>query len=111
MEFLTAFAVGLTFAIGLYQVLRRNVIRAAIGLMLTTNAVTLFLFSTGSYHCNQAAYLSEYTGIPCDALPQALILTAIVISLGLSAFVLSLIYVVAWRYKTSNSDTINSLKH
>ena len=45
MEILTAFAIGLTFAVGLFQILRRNVIRAAIGLMLLANAVNLFILS------------------------------------------------------------------
>ena len=48
MEILTAFAIGLTFAVGLFQILRRNVIRAAMGLMLLANAVNLFLLTTGA---------------------------------------------------------------
>jgi hypothetical protein len=49
MELLTAIAVGLLFAIGVFQMLRRNVIRSVIGLMILANAVNLFLLSTGAY--------------------------------------------------------------
>ena len=71
MEILTAFAIGLTFAVGLFQILRRNVIRAAIGLMLLTNAINLFLLSTGAYTGIKAPYVG-LTGVQSDALPQAL---------------------------------------
>ncbi len=110
MEIMTAFAIGLTFAVGLFQILRRNVIRAAIGLMLLTNAVNLFLLSTGAYTGAKAAYVGLTGGIQSDALPQALILTAIVISLGVTAFVLAMLFVVARRYDTCDSDEIRGLK-
>lgn len=110
MEILTAFAIGLTFALGLFQILRRNVIRAAIGLMLLTNAVNLFLLSSGAYMGEVAAYVGLSAGTASDALPQALILTAIVISLGGAAFVLSMLYIVATRYRTCDSDQITGLK-
>ena len=57
MEIITAFAIGLTFAVGLFQILRRNVIRAAIGLMLLAHAVNLFLLSTGAYDGLAAPYI------------------------------------------------------
>ena len=110
MEIMTAFAIGLTFAVGLFQILRRNVIRAAIGLMLLTNAVNLFLLSTGAYTGEKAAYIGLTAGIRSDALPQALILTAVVISLGVTAFVLAMLFVVARRYDTCDSDEIRGLK-
>ena len=110
MEILTAFAIGLTFAVGVFQILRRNVIRAAIGLMLLTNAVNLFLLSTGAYSGIEAPYVGVI-GTKSDALPQALILTAVVISLGVTAFVLAMLLVVARRYKSCDSDEIRGLKN
>lgn len=110
MEFLTALAIGITFGIGIFQILRRNVIRAAIGLMLLTNAVNLFLLSTGASIGETAAYIGAASGVYCDALPQALILTAIVISLGVTAVVLAMIYNVARRYDTCDTDKIEGLK-
>jgi len=110
MEILTAFAIGLTFAVGLFQILRRNVIRAAIGLMLLTNAVNLFLLTTGAYWGTQAPYVGMAVARQSDALPQALILTAIVISLGLTAFVLAMLFIIARRYETCDSDDVTGLK-
>ncbi len=111
MEILTAFAIGLTFAVGLFQILRRNVIRAAIGLMLLANAVNLFLLASASRTGEQAAYVGASLAQRCDALPQALILTAIVISLGTTAFVLSMLYILARRYKTCDADQVTGLKN
>ncbi len=110
MELLTAFAVGLTFAVGIFQILQRNMVRAAIGLMLLSNAVSLFLLSTGAYNCEAAPYIGTL-GIRCDALPQALILTAIVIGLGMSALVLAMLYMNAQRYGTCDSDELDGLKN
>ena len=110
MEVITAMVVGLTFAVGLFQILRRNVIRAAIGLMLLANAINLFLLSAGAYTGMEAPYLNSPPGPISDALPQALILTAIVISLGVTAFVLALLFIISRRYKTCDSDAIDGLK-
>ena len=111
MELLTAAAIGLLFAIGVFQLLRRNVIRSAIGLLILANAVNLFLLSTGAYTGIESAYVSDSLGPKSDALPQALILTAIVISMGGTAFVLSMLYIISARYKTSDSDEVDGLKH
>ncbi len=110
MNILTSLAVGILFAAGVYQILRRNVIRAAIGLVLISNAVNLFLFTTGAYSGTSAAYSTATTQIS-DPLPQALVLTAIVISMGGFAFVLSLLYAISTRYKTSDSDEVKGLKN
>lgn len=110
MDLLTSFAIGLLFAAGIFQILRRNVIRAAIGLVLISNAVNLFLFSVGAYNGTVAAYANA-AGQISDPLPQALVLTAIVISMGGFAFVLSLLYVISTRYKTSDSDRVTGLKN
>lgn len=110
MNLLTSLAIGILFAAGIYQILRRNVIRAAIGLVLLSNAVNLFLFSTGAYNGQAAAY-STAVGQISDPLPQALVLTAIVISMGGFSFVLSLLYVISTRYKTSDGDEVKGLKN
>ena len=111
MEIITAFAIGLTFGVGLFQILRRNVIRAAIGLMLLANAVNLFLLSTGAYNGLAAPYIGTDAGAYSDALPQALVLTAIVISFGVTAFVLAMLFVISRRYDTCDGDKIDGLKH
>jgi len=110
MELLTALAIGASFGIGIFQLLRRNVIRSAIGIIIISNAINLFLLSAGAYQGDVAAYTTAL-GQRSDALPQALVLTAIVISVGGFAFVLEMLYILSIRYHTSDSDEVNRLKH
>jgi multicomponent Na+:H+ antiporter subunit C len=110
MEWLTALAIGTLFGIGVFQLLRRNVIRSIIGVLILLNSVNLFLLSAGAYQGTQAAYTTA-VGQPSDALPQALVLTAIVIGLGGVAFVLALINVISARYQTSDQDQISGLRN
>lgn len=110
MEILTALTIGTLFGIGLFQILSRSIIRSLIGLIILANAVNLFLLSAGAYN----GLLPAYTTVPgarSDALPQALILTAIVISMGGTAFVLSMLYIISARYGTSDTEEINGLKN
>lgn len=110
MEFLTALSIGALFGIGIFQVLRRNLIRSAIGLILLTNAVNLFLLSAGAYDGFVPAYVNAPPGTVSDALPQALILTAIVISMGATAFMFAVMIVISGRYRTSDADQVNGLR-
>ena len=109
MELLTALAIGALFGIAIFQLLRRNMIRSVIGLTLLGSAINLFLLSTGAYEGVVAAY-AEATGQRSDALPQALILTAIVISMGGISLVLSMLYVLSARYRTSDVEDVNKLR-
>ena len=109
MELLSALAVGALFGIAVFQVLRRNMIRSVIGLTLLGSAINLFLLSTGAYDGIVAAY-AQATGQRSDALPQALILTAIVISMGGISLVLAMIYILSARYRTSDVDEVNELR-
>lgn len=111
MELLTALAVGLVFAIGIFQMMRRNVIRSVIGLMILSNAINLFLLSTGAYRGVVAPFIRNIEGQQSDALPQALILTAIVISMGGFSFILAMLYIISARYKTADIDEVDGLKY
>ncbi len=110
MDLLKALAIGAMFGVGIFQMLRRNVIRSTIGLIIISNAVNLFLLSTGAYQGLVAAYVNE-TGQRSDALPQALVLTAIVISMAGFSLVLALLYVLSTRYHTADSDEISELRN
>lgn len=111
MELITAITTGVLFAAAVFLILRRNLIRSAIGLIILANAINLFLLATGAYSGTIASYVNGAVGIRSDALPQALILTAIVISMGGFAFVLSMLYIISARYETSDSDEVNRLKY
>ena len=106
-----AVPIGILFAIGIFQMLRRNVIRSAIGLIILSNAINLFLLSAGDFQGILPAYVDTAQELRSDALPQALVLTAIVISMGGISFVLSILYVISSRYKTSDLDEIQGLKN
>lgn len=109
MELLTALAIGVLFAVAVFQILRRNVIRSVIGLMVLANAINLFLLSAGASSGLVPAYTTE-AGVPSDALPQALVLTAIVISMAGTSLVLALLFIISARYGTSDMDGISRLK-
>lgn len=84
---------GVLFAVGIYLLLERSLTRVLLGLMLLANATNLLLLTTGGYAglapiFDQSIPSGEYN----DPLPQAFILTSIVISFAVTAFMLSLIY-------------------
>lgn len=89
MEAIYAFCVGVLTTCGFFLVLRGRTFTVVIGLTLLSYAVNLFLFASGRLKINGAAVLgqsAEYS----DPLPQALVLTAIVIGFAMTAFVVIL---------------------
>ena len=89
MAALAAVTVAVLVACGVYLVLRGRTFPVAIGLSLLSYAVNLFLFATGRLVSGAPPIAG--TGLPtADPLPQALVLTAIVISFGMTAFVITL---------------------
>ena len=91
MEIMLAVVVGTLFATGTYMLLRRSVVKLIIGLGLLSHGANLLLFTMGALRRGAAPILDS--GHPVtDPVPQALILTAIVIGFGVSAFVLVLAY-------------------
>ncbi len=90
MEALVASAVGLMTAAGLYLLLRARLFPVVLGLTLLTYAINLFLVATGRLASNQPDILSETQKDYTDPLPQALVLTSIVISFGMTALILAI---------------------
>ncbi|MCF6386344.1 Na(+)/H(+) antiporter subunit C [Mycobacterium sp. MBM] len=84
---------GLTSA-GVYLLLERTLTRMLLGLLLIGNAVNLLLLNVGGPSGNPPVYGRSSHGAQTDADPlaQGMILTAIVISMGIAAFVLALAY-------------------
>jgi len=89
MESLYAITTGVLTACGLYLVLRSRTFPVVVGLTLLSYAVNLFLFSMGGLTTDGAAILDGPTDY-ADPLPQALVLTAIVIGFAMTAFVVIL---------------------
>ncbi len=90
MEALVASAVGLMTAAGLYLLLRARLFPVVLGITLLTYAINLFLVATGRLASNQPDLLSETQTDYTDPLPQALVLTSIVISFGMTALILAI---------------------
>jgi multicomponent Na+:H+ antiporter subunit C len=84
---------GLT-SVGVYLLLERNLTRMLLGLLLIGNAVNLLMLIVGGPAGNPPVRgrVSDGNTSTADPLAQGMILTAIVISMGIAAFVLSLIY-------------------
>ena len=89
MEMLASLVVAVLFACGAYLVLRARTFPVAIGLSLLSYGVNLFLFFTGRL-VTGAPPLAGGAAATADPLPQALVLTAIVIGFGMTAFVVAL---------------------
>lgn len=87
MEFLVASAIGVLTAAGLYLVLRLRTFPVILGMSLLTYAVNVFLFASGRLTIGAAPVLRDGVEVYTDPLPQALVLTAIVISFGMTAVV------------------------
>ena len=87
MEFLVASAIGLMTAAGIYLVLRLRTFPVILGMSLLTYAVNVFLFASGRLTIGAPPILSDDVTRYTDPLPQALVLTAIVISFGMTAVV------------------------
>lgn len=88
MELLVATAIGACTAAGVYLILRLRTFAVVLGMTMLTYAINAFLFITGRLVINMPPILhghgeATYT----DPLPQALVLTAIVISFGMTAVV------------------------
>lgn len=89
MEFIVASAIGLMTATGVYLALHRQTFPVIVGLTLLSFAVNLFLFASGRLVINQPPIISGADSY-ADPLPQALVLTAIVISFGMTALIVVL---------------------
>ncbi len=95
MELLIAAAIGLLTACGLYLILRQRTFPLIVGLSLLSYAVNLFLFASGRLAPDLPPIISKTATAYTDPLPQALVLTAIVISFGMTA-VIVLMSLGAW---------------
>jgi multicomponent Na+:H+ antiporter subunit C len=111
MNVLFAIATGVMFGLGIFQLLRRDLIKSAMGFYILFTAVNLLFLAVGAFDGEVPAYTTSLTrGQPSDPMVQALLLTAIVISFGSYAFLLGLISISSRRYQTVDSDAVDQLK-
>lgn len=97
MELAIAVFIGLLYACGVYLLLRRSLVKVILGVFVLANATNLIIFLAGGIKRSGIGFIPEGTETAdiasmSDPLPQALILTSIVIGLGISAYILALKY-------------------
>ncbi|KEO93319.1 NADH-ubiquinone oxidoreductase subunit 4L [Erythrobacter litoralis] len=104
MEFLVASGIGVLTAAGVYLTLRKRTFPVVLGIAMLSYAINVFLFAMGRLMVDRPPIYGKDVAEYTDPLPQALVLTAIVISFGMSAFVV----VLALRaYLESGSDHVD----
>lgn len=91
-----ALLIGFLYASGIYMLLRRSIVKLVIGILFLSHATNLLLFVTGGLTPGNPSFVEEThspdPALLADPLPQALILTALVIGFGVTTFALVLIY-------------------
>lgn len=110
MELLLVILIGLLYAAGIYMMLRRSMVKLILGLILLGNGANMLIFLLGRIVKGKPPIIDSaekmLTEIYADPVPQALILTAIVISFGLQSFAIIL---VKRAYKITDTDDLDEL--
>jgi multicomponent Na+:H+ antiporter subunit C len=100
----TAILVGLLFGAAVYLILQASFVRILFGFILLSNAANLFLLAmSGRPDGKSAPIVRPEPGVMVDPLPQALILTAIVIGFGVIAYLVILLYRTFLDQRTANA--------
>ena len=114
METFWALVVGALFAGSVYSLLRRNLAKLAVGLILLGNAANLLIFTAAGLMQGKPPMVPEGAQVlgsgHADPLPQALILTAIVISFGVLAFFLALLRVATQRLNITDLEQLKEIR-
>ena len=111
MDGVLAILIGLLYGGGLFLMMRRTLIQLVIGLGLLSHGANLLIFVAGGYGRGAAPIMAEgekaFAEVPADPLPQALILTAIVISFAVLAFALTLFLRTV---KSTGTDDVDAMR-
>lgn len=110
MEILLTILVGVLYTAGVYMVLRRSILKFVIGIIFMSNATNLLVFLASGIMAGKPAFISdsiENSKDLADPLPQALVLTAIVIGFGIVVFTLALKFKF---FQVTGTDDLDQLK-
>ena len=114
MELILAVLIGVFYAAGLFMMLRRSMVKLLIGLILLGNGANLLIFLLGRITKGKPPVIPDaakvFEGVYADPVPQALILTAIVISFGLQAFAIILLKQVHNDIDSDDLDDLNPIE-
>lgn len=112
MEPVLAVVAGVLTACAVYLMLSRNLVRFLFGLMLLSNGVNIVIFASGRLTLVAPPLIPDDALAPAttiaNALPQALILTAIVIGFGLLSFVMVLVWRAYVSLGTVDTDAMRA---
>ncbi|WP_210610906.1 Na(+)/H(+) antiporter subunit C [Priestia flexa] len=106
MEILMSIVSGILFTVAVYLMLSRSILRIIIGTGILSHGVHLLLLTMGGLKAGTVPLLGENAPAYTDPLPQALILTAIVISFGVTSFFLVLAYRAYQELGTDDMDKL-----
>jgi len=107
VSFALVLIIVVLYAVGVYLMLDRSLTRVLLGFLLVGNATNLLLFITSGVFGIAPIYGEGAPESMSDPLPQAFILTSIVITFGVSAFMLALIY-RSWRLAQQDEDDVRN---
>lgn len=108
METVTAILVGLLYGVGLYLTMQKTLLRLVVGTSLIAYGSFLAIMMAGGLNSGMPPVLVDGVEHVTDPIPQALILTAIVIGFSITAFQL----VLAYRtYQEMGTDNLDELRH
>lgn len=114
MNIILALLVGALYTSGLYLMMRRSIVKLIMGLMLLGYATNLLIFTVGGITRAVPPIIpegsTELAAPFADPLPQALILTAIVIGFGVLAFAVVLIQQTHKSVGTDDSDNLRGIE-
>ncbi|CAA0091985.1 Na(+)/H(+) antiporter subunit C [BD1-7 clade bacterium] len=112
MELLWCLVVGIMTACGVYLMMERHILRFLFGMMLVSNAINFAIFISGRLTRGNPPLIASGDVVPAagyaNPLPQALILTAIVIGFGLLLFALILAYRAIKDLGTGDMDKMDA---
>ncbi|WP_373046843.1 sodium:proton antiporter [Vulgatibacter sp.] len=109
MTWLLALTTGAIFGVGVYLLLQRDAIKLILGFSLVLGAANLFLLGCSTFRGGEAPYV-ETAANAVDPLPQALVLTAIVIGFGVLSLLAALVLAVAWKLRSLDLDNVSRLR-
>lgn len=110
MEIILSVLIGILYTAAVYLLLRRSIVKLIIGIILLSNATNLLIFVSAGLSPGSPPFVSEAGKAAeniSDPLPQALVLTAIVIGFGIVAFTLALKFKF---FEATGTDDLDELK-
>lgn len=111
METVIIIVSGVLVTVATYLLLSKNIMRVILGTAVLTHAVHLLIMAMGGFQGDSVPVIGNEKTTYVDALPQALILTSIVISFAVTAFFLVLAYQLYKRTGTNDLSKLRGYRH